>query len=73
MKLYATTTSERPSRPAKKGGDEYLRTEYTLSKNGRERLVVDIQTQPKGMLLIDVSIVRDGGANTTIYRDTYRQ
>jgi len=26
MKLYATTTSERASRPAKKGGNEYIRT-----------------------------------------------
>jgi hypothetical protein len=29
MKLYATITSERDSRPGKKGGDEYLQIELT--------------------------------------------
>ena len=32
MKLYATTTSERNSRPSKKGADEYIK--ITLTNNG---------------------------------------
>jgi hypothetical protein len=33
MKLYATITSERDSRPAKKGGDGYIRIELTDRNN----------------------------------------
>lgn len=41
MKLYATTTSERNSRPAKKGGDRYIKTELTYKDRGIGRLVVN--------------------------------
>ena len=33
MKLYATIASERDSRPAKKGGNDYIRIELTDRNN----------------------------------------
>ena len=33
MKLYATITSERDSRPAKKGGNDYIRIKLTDRNN----------------------------------------
>jgi hypothetical protein len=34
MKLYATVTSERNSRPAKKGGDEYINISLAVGNKG---------------------------------------
>ena len=38
MKIYISTTSERNSRPAKKGGNEYLQSR--IESNGIEKYII---------------------------------
>lgn len=40
MRLYATLTSERDSRPAKKGGDKVLRTKINIGNKEVAEIVV---------------------------------
>jgi hypothetical protein len=40
MRLYATLTSERDSRPAKKGGDKVLRTKINIGNKEVAEVVV---------------------------------
>ena len=47
MKLYATITSERDSRPAKKGGNDYIRIELTDRNN--DVAIIVLQARDQGL------------------------
>ena len=57
MKLYATVTSERDSRPARKGGDEVLTISVKVGNSDEYMLYVDndgILLQWEGVDIVDL-------------------
>lgn len=60
MKLYSITTSERNSRPAKKGGDGYI--EIELYRGNRKVAHVKLEERPSGRCILSWQYLGDGTA-----------